>query len=161
MSASHVGGPRSERARTLVLGWGNDLRSDDAAGRRVAEAIGALRLASVEVLAVHQLVPEHAAALAGRHLVVFVDADVDVATVVTRRLRPAAGSHRTTHQTSPQALLGLAAALGGAPARADLVAVPARFLGMGTALSPHTEAAVAVAVDRVLEIVRPSPRVPP
>jgi hydrogenase maturation protease len=65
-----------ESARVLIIGYGNSLRSDDAAGIKVAETIATWQLPHVRSLAVHQLTPELAAELAAVELVIFVDACV-------------------------------------------------------------------------------------
>ncbi len=63
----------------LVIGYGNDLRCDDGAGRAVADRIEAMALPGVEVRSVQQLAPELALDIACAETVVFVDASIDVA----------------------------------------------------------------------------------
>lgn len=68
----------------LLIGYGNDLRSDDAAGLRVSDAIAqgaapfgsiaSWRLANVSTFCVHQLTPELAEILAKADIAIFVDA---------------------------------------------------------------------------------------
>ena len=58
----------------LVIGYGNDLRSDDAVGQKVANAIAAWKLPQVTSLCVHQLTPELASFLATAELAIFIDA---------------------------------------------------------------------------------------
>ena len=58
----------------LVIGYGNDLRSDDAVGKRVAEAVATWKLPSVQALAVHQLTPELTVKLTDVDRAIFVDA---------------------------------------------------------------------------------------
>jgi hydrogenase maturation protease len=136
------------RGSVLVVGVGSELRNDDAAGRRVAEAVGALGLGGVETRSVHQLTPELASDLEDRRLVVLVDAAVDVEEV-TVRSPSASGAGAASHHLDPGALLALAARLGWAPDAAVVVHVPVVDLGLGTALSPGT----LVAVDRAVEVV--------
>lgn len=144
--------PPDSRAPALVVGYGSDLRSDDAAGRRAAEAIADLGLVDVEVRSVHQLAPELAAAMAGRRVVVFVDATVADTAVRVRRLHAAVDPSVTTHRFDAAALLTLAAALDGAPDDAWLVSIPAADLRIGTDLSPATAAAVTDAVARIVDL---------
>jgi hypothetical protein len=60
--------------RPLVIGYGNPFRGDDAVGWLVAEALlGDQRADSLDVLAVHQLNPEHAVRVAEAARVVVVD----------------------------------------------------------------------------------------
>lgn len=146
----------------MVIGYGNDLRGDDGAGRRVAEAVAAAGLPGVTVRSAHQLAPEHAAEVAGCRRAVFVDARVPAAgaeRAVTVRAVTAAGSGTggLTHHTSPAALLALVAALGSPPGEAFVVSVPAGDLGIGTGLSSATSAAVDCAVEQVLALCGPPP----
>ena len=55
----------------LVIGYGNDLRSDDAVGKRVAEAVATWKLLSVQALAVHQLTLELTVKLTDVHRAIF------------------------------------------------------------------------------------------
>lgn len=136
---------------TLVVGWGSELRGDDAAGRAVAAAVGARSLAGVDVVAVHQLTPEVAAMLAGRRHVIFVDAAVDVATVTVEPLRGEPG-RPASHHAAPTALLALAGRLGWEPPRATLVRVPARNFDIGVRMSAVAEAGVHAAADEVARV---------
>ncbi len=135
-------------AHVLVLGYGSELRRDDAAGRILAERLAERRLPGVESRALHQLTPEIADDLGGRS-VVFVDATVarDVVDVVA--LEPGNGQGPMTHHVDPRGLLDLAASLGQPANAAWVVHIPAHDLGLGTELSEGTAAAVDEALARV------------
>ena len=60
----------------LVVGYGNELRGDDAAGPRVAAAVAALGLQNVRVRILHQLTPELSEEISRARAVVFADASV-------------------------------------------------------------------------------------
>ena len=126
--------------RSLVIGIGNPLRSDDGVGWRLAE--------EVDGLAVHQLTPELAAELARVDRVLFVDAWqaplVEAGSGRPQpRLRPlpalgdtSGGTLGCSHRLEPAELLALAAALYGAmPVAAELL-LPAWGFAHGTGLSP-------------------------
>jgi len=126
--------------RSLVIGIGNPLRSDDGVGWRLAE--------EVDGLAVHQLTPELAAELARVDRVLFVDAwQAPLAEAGSGRpqprLRPlcpaggtSGGTSGCSHRLEPAELLALAAALYGAqPVAAELL-LPAWGFAHGTGLSP-------------------------
>ncbi|HSK92123.1 MAG TPA: hydrogenase maturation protease [Euzebyales bacterium] len=149
---AHDGDRHVARTGVLVVGYGSDLRGDDAAGRHAAEAVGDRALPGVRVLSLPQLLPEVAVDLAGCHAVVFVDASVVDDAVRVQRLAPAAPDWRLTHHLTPPRLLALAAAVGRAPAHAFMVTVPAADVALGTALSPATAAALSDAVDRVVAL---------
>jgi hydrogenase maturation protease len=157
-----VTGPsdRDEGARTppvLVLGIGSELRSDDAVGRHVAARVEAAlddaARPDVEVIVAHQLVPEHAALVADRRLVVVVDAAVTVDRVHVTPIDARAGDGAMSHHLDVAAVVGLSTMLGRPPQRVVTVAVPARCLDLGTGLSPRAETDVVVATDRVLDLV--------
>ncbi len=150
---------RDDRAPVLVLGVGSDLRRDDAAGRRVAEAIAALELPGVQALSVHQLAPELAMQIADRRLVIVVDASVeDRDGVVVSAVDTIDTTGVMSHHLDVQGLLGLAGMVAAAPEEVRTVAVPAHDLGIGTELSPATATHVREAVRRVIalcdEVVR-------
>ena len=63
----------------LVIGYGNELRGDDAIGPRVARAVRR-RYPDLKTVAAHQLTPEMAARLAGVRLAIFVDAAITTGT---------------------------------------------------------------------------------
>lgn len=135
----------------LVLGYGSDLRGDDAAGRRVAEAVAARHLPGVRVLSLPQLTPELADDLTRCRLAIFVDASAVDTDVRVGELAPVAPDRRLSHSAAPSSLLALAAALGTAP-RAVVVSVPARDFSLRTSLSTATAAHVTEAVEQVLAL---------
>jgi hydrogenase maturation protease len=138
-----------------VIGFGNDLRSDDGAGRWVADQIERLGFDAVEVRSVSQPTPELALALTGRSMVVFVDARVDVAALTVERVDPtAAAPSSMTHHGDAASLLALTTSLGDPPPIAVMVSIPASNLEMGFAMSDETRAAAEEAVDRIAELVK-------
>lgn len=134
----------------LVIGYGNTLRGDDAAGPRAAEAIAALALPGVRVLSCHQLTPELAEPLAEAQRAVFVDAAVDrPRTVRLRPLKPQTAARPASHATDPRALLALARELFGRAPRAWWLTIPAARFDFGETLSPLTRRGIALAVNRI------------
>lgn len=133
-----------------MIGYGNDLRADDGAGRAVAAAIEERGLAGVTVRSVAQLTPELAVDVADSRRVVFVDADVDAPEL---RARPVAAraleAGVMTHHGDPATLLSLAATVGAPPGEAMVVSIPASDLGLGFEFSPRTAAAVAEAIELI------------
>ena len=139
---------------TLVIGYGNDLRSDDGAGRAVADRIGEMELPGVAVRSVIQLTPELALEIAEVDTVVFVDASVEVmqtvaAPVAAEAVDPSAISHFST----PASLLGMTATVGAVPSRAVAISIPVTDIGLGMELTPMTEMGVDEAVSMVRELV--------
>lgn len=105
----------------LVLGWGNPSRGDDALGPLLCERLEAWLPASpvagrVEVVQDFQLQVEHALDLAGRRLVLFIDAAVDVAAPFRFAPPPAAvGAPVASHALLPEQVLGVYAQIHGRP----------------------------------------------
>jgi len=146
----------------LVIGYGNDLRGDDAAGQRAAAEVGAWRLSGVQVLTLHQLTPEVADSLASSAWAIFLDAHpvAHGSAVRVRRLRPAIGAPHIAHTCDPQALLDLAQTAFGHAPEAWWVTIPAADFAFGAPLSRLTERGVAdalAAVRRLLESWRSRP----
>jgi hydrogenase maturation protease len=149
--------PRTTAAPCLVIGWGCDLRGDDAAGRRVAGTVAAWARPGVDVLLLHQLTPEVADVMAVARRVVFVDAFAakGAAAVRLARVRPAGEGRGPTlgHHGAPDALLQMTIDLYGAAPETWQVGVPAYdFERVGT-MSPegaeHLDAAVATVRDLI------------
>ena len=145
----------------LVIGWGNALRGDDAAGIRVARTVSARAWPGVRVIECHQPTPELAEDVARARRVVFVDA-VDDRTAEHVRV-----SHVRTadtpppdalgHHLEPVGLLSLARSAYGGEPEAWTVAVPARQFDRPDCLSPLTAAAVNEAVKVVEGLVHTRP----
>lgn len=146
---------------TLVIGYGNDLRRDDAAGRRAAERVAARRLPGVRVLSVPQLAPEHVVDAAACALVVFVDASAVDDVVTVRAVAPAWPSWRLTHHLTPASLLGLVRTVGGAVPNGVVVTIPVSDDAMGLSLSPRAAAGVRDAVEEVVRLCTPERSTPP
>jgi hydrogenase maturation protease len=136
----------------LVIGFGSDLRGDDAAGRHVADAVERRALAGVSVRTPSQLVPELVEPISRAERVVFVDASLDVDRVAVTPVEPRARS-TDSHRATPEELLGLAGALGLPCPPAFLVEIPARDLSLREGLDPRTAADVEIAVEAVLGLI--------
>src|SRR5690349_6241379 len=87
-------------ARVLIVGYGNPLRGDDAFGFLAAEKLRSeIVSADVEVLALHQLVPELMEPVSRAELAIFIDAS-------TPSPSPGelAGGGCLTHHETPESL---------------------------------------------------------
>ena len=144
----------------LVIGYGNAIRGDDGAGLRLAEAVEALHLPGVRVIACHQLTPDLAEPLAGARAALFADARpaIDEAPVEIFPVLPETKGGFSLHSGSPAGLLALAQALYGRCPPAWCVAIPAVDFNLGEMLTEtarHGVAAAAVAIqERVAELRR-------
>jgi hydrogenase maturation protease len=138
----------------LILGYGNSLRSDDGAGRRVAEKIAQQQWEGVLSLSLHQLTPELAEELSQARAAIFVDAIAsDTAKVSVKTLKPEEIGGDFSHFTDPSSLLALAQALYGKAPPAWWVLVPGINFAMGEILSAVAEVGVAEAVAVVEQLI--------
>ncbi|EFO80216.1 hydrogenase maturation protease [Oscillochloris trichoides DG-6] len=146
---------------SLIIGYGNPLLGDDAAGHHVVAALARRGLARTTLLTVHQLTPELATMIAEVDRVIFVDARVgrggvrweaisgsegvppSTRAMQAGRVRSQAGL--TMHLSEPSALLALAHVLYAHAPRAYLVTLPAHDFSLGAPLSSVTRRAVPLA----------------
>lgn len=142
----------------LVIGYGNDLRGDDAAGQRAATQVDTWRLPGVEVRTLHQLTPELAEPLAGAHRVIFLDAHVAWSgpDVRVRRLHPVAPTAHRAHTCDPQGLLALAQTAFGRSPEAWWITIPATDFSFGAPLSPLAERGLVDALAAIQRLLAPS-----
>jgi hydrogenase maturation protease len=147
--------PPPEAGPAVIIGYGNELRRDDAAGPRVARAVARWRLPGVQALAVHQLTPELADVLAAARLAVLVDARPTPAggVVEVSRLAPAGAGSVLGHVSEARGLLALTAAVFGRCPPAWWVTVPATDFAPGEGLSPAARRGVGEAVRAVARLV--------
>lgn len=138
-------------AGILVVGYGNELRGDDAVGPRVAREVESLGLPNVVVRTAHQLTPELAEALSRVGTAVFVDASVGgiPGTVETTLLGPPDLPLPLGHVSDPRQVLALAGALYGASPSAWWVRIYIADVSWRSALSAPVAAAVPAAVAAV------------
>lgn len=147
--------------RVLVIGFGNPLRGDDAAGALAAEEIARTHLdLDLEVRVVHQLTPELAWDISQAARVIFLDARAggEPGEIVCERLRP--GPRRplaSMHSLGPIDLIASAHLLYGAEPEAWLLTVAGERFEHGEDLSPRVRAAMKMliaSVDRMIGVSR-------
>lgn len=139
--------------RQLVIGFGNELRSDDGLGPRIARAVDTWRLPAVLVLAVHQLTPELAEPVAQANRVFFIDASLDcfLAPVSAEKIEVDMALSLNPHSSDPKQLLFLAHQLYGNAPEAWLFRVRATTLDYGDALSESAQHSMSEALDWLRE----------
>ena len=144
----------SDRNSTfLVIGYGNELRGDDAVGPIIARKVEALCLPGVRVITSQQLAPELADDIAQANRVVFVDAAVDVAEVTFREVTAGPDTNIVAHCNSPSVMLALAQAIFGGSPRAWAVTIPVQSLGFTDHVSSSARHAADVAVEQIRALV--------
>ncbi len=134
-----------ESATTLIVGYGNELRGDDAVGRHAARE---LRRLGFNALDVHQLTPELSDPLAQTGRAFFIDSDASLPPGAIRvtMIEPAC-DRSIDHVGGPAYLLSLASELYGH--------VPeARLIGIGPASYDFEEGLSETVARAVAEVVR-------
>lgn len=142
----------------LIFGYGNPSRGDDALGPLLAERLDSVlsldergNAGGIEILTDFQLQVEHALDLAGRRLVLFVDAHVDCpAPWSLGRLTAATDANYSTHAISPAAVMRVYENIKGAePPPCFMLGIRGMRFELGESLSPeaadHLEAALTLA----------------
>jgi hydrogenase maturation protease len=143
--------------RILVIGYGNDLRCDDAVGQRISELVSQWKLPNVFAIAVRQLTPELAEMLADVDLTIFVDVYPAQAGETDVRVQPIDRSKTTelmSHMGDPRSLLALTRALYGHAPQAWWVTVPGMNFGIKISLSPTAEQGVETALSQIQQLIQ-------
>jgi hydrogenase maturation protease len=133
----------------LLIGYGNELRGDDGAGPKIAQAVAKWKLPAVRAHVCHQLTPELAPLVAAADRVVFVDAATGSSEVQIRKIESARSGEIMTHVVDPRALLRLASMLYGNCPLALSITIPAENFGFGEELSGACSAGMEAALDRI------------
>ena len=140
-------------APTLIFGWGNPSRGDDALGPLFVEHFAELAArhpewGGIDFLTDFQLQVEHALDLQGRQRVLFVDASLDApAPCSLTRIEAARDDSFTTHAMSPQAVLKVFADIDdGEPPPCWLLAIRGERFELGEGLSAEAAAALHAAL---------------
>lgn len=149
------------RQSVLVIGYGNELRGDDAIGPIIVNAIDEWKLPTVQTKIVHQLTPELAEELACSEWVIFVDAcqfngphNVQVSPLEAIGCEtPGSSVPALGHTCDPQSLLALAKSTYGHRPHAWSVAVPAQDFSLGEHLSATAEEGIAEALEIILTLI--------
>ncbi len=143
----------------LVVGYGNELRGDDAVGPLAARAAAQWGLAGVRCLDLHQLTPEVVEEMAGVAEVVFIDARLGGEGVRVEELS-AGGEAPGGHVSDPRGLLALCAVLHGRAPRARLVTIGVGAVEVGAGLSAGAEARLRQTLALLREWFRQSAAAP-
>lgn len=122
---------------TILIGIGNDGRTDDGLGWRFVEALQDTPGIDVEFR--YQLQVEDAECIAGYRRAVFVDAAREPLPggFVIRKCAPAQNFYFSTHRLEPEAIAWLAAGVYGAKTECYLVAVSGLQWDLHCGLTPE------------------------
>ncbi len=123
--------------KTLVIGYGSTLRSDDGVGIWIANRIDALRLPNVDVRTCHQLHLELVPDIIEYERVILVDASMSGEPIAVRACNPSSALPSSTdHNVSPEVLQQLALELYDVPIDIQLYTVRGECFDFGSTFSP-------------------------
>ena len=141
----------------MVIGYGNPLRSDDGVGQVVIERLEADGpIEGLELLACHQLLPEHAELITQAERVIFIDAAAGeppgaiTACEITAVSEDSAG---LIHDFTPQTLLAYADLLYGRAPDAHLITVNGYSFDHGDSLTAEMTAVLPKLLFQVVESI--------
>ena len=142
---------KSTQNAILLIGFGNDLLGDDAAGPRVAAEVEGWKLPELSVQIRHQLTPELSEGISEARAVIFVDASLDAQGDLAecQAIQPSLSSNLIGHCGEPGALLGLAETIYGRCPPAWMVHIPASNFELGAPVSDATERAIHTALEQI------------
>lgn len=142
----------------LIIGYGNTLRRDDGAGQKVAEQVNDWQLDNVRSLALHQLTPEVAAAIAEAETVIFVDAISPTEQPITQiqliQLQAEETASHWAHFQDPRSLLLLTQKVYGTVPPSWWILIPAINFEFGEQLSTITEQGIVAALAQIKELIQ-------
>jgi hydrogenase maturation protease len=139
--------------KTVIIGYGSTLRSDDGAGYLAAERLAELLAPEqAEVLARHQLTPDLADTLADCERVIFIDASATAApgAIAREELPPAEGNWGAfVHEMPPGILLRCVLETYKRAPIACLYTIGAESFEIGETLSKPVAAALPALVEQI------------
>ncbi|HLW84299.1 MAG TPA: hydrogenase maturation protease [Candidatus Sulfotelmatobacter sp.] len=144
-------------ARVLIFGYGDPLYRDEGVGWHVADRLAAnLSSAEIEVLRLHQLIPETAEVLHGAAAVIFVGAaqDGEPGLIRCEPIEMPLAPVRFFHQFAPAAVLTRAQQLYRTAPKAVSVTLCGQDFEQGEGLSAPVEEAMPELVATVESLAR-------
>ncbi len=146
---------KSMNKSILLIGYGNDLRSDDGVGQKIAHTVKYWNVPHLTTLAVHQLTPELASGLAEVDFAIFVDANYqETSEVKVAKVEISDNMMIFTHKSGPETLLSLAENLYHHHPETWLVKIPAVNFDIGDRFSSLTENAMNEALEEIDFLIR-------
>ncbi len=148
-----------EKKPTLVIGYGNSLRSDDGIGQIVAIAINTasqselseMKLKELTAIATHQLTPELAEKIIQFEQIIFIDAEVNsdrikIKEIEVNRLN---SKNNWTHHINAEFLIHLVNYLYQKTPKTWLITIPIKNIELGEEISKE----VKKEADKVIKYI--------
>jgi hydrogenase maturation protease len=154
LTADHQLTVADQRPATIVIGYGSELRGDDALGRVVARHLAQYFAGqpAITVLDVHQLTLDLAEIVKDYERILLIDARAGERPGELFEKQIVPGSvlpDPFSHYVSPPELLAITEGLYGARPEMRLLGITASSFALGTALSPAVAEALPALVARV------------
>ncbi|MET0102066.1 MAG: hydrogenase maturation protease [Sedimenticola sp.] len=152
---------------TVVIGYGNPSRGDDAVGPLMIERLERKRESGelpplFDTVTDFQLQIEHAMDLLDRQLILFVDASVSATPPFGfQQLTPQRDESYSSHAMTPSAVLEVFTQVNGFPPPPTfLLTIPGRSFELGSDMTPECEDHLSEALELAAELLgNPSPAV--
>jgi len=142
-------------SKTLVIGYGNTLRSDDGVGVWIADQIDALHLPDVCVRTCHQLHLELVPDLIEYERAILIDAGVSGEAIAVRTCNPShALPSSTDHNVSPEILQQLALELYDVPIDIHLYTVRGECFDFGSSFSSAVRDRANCALPMIISCIQ-------
>ncbi len=140
----------------LIIGYGNDLRSDDGVGQKIANQIQNWQIPHIQSIALHQLTPELAETISEVKKVIFIDVypASEGAKIQIQNLEPTNMRDKIGHISDPRSLLALCQALYNHLPEAWMIAIPGVNFDFGEILSPTTEQGMNEALAAIDKLIK-------
>jgi hydrogenase maturation protease len=146
--------PQPKRRPILVIGYGSSLRCDDAIGLWVAAQVARWHAPDVVAMAVPQLLPELAAALAEARAAIFVDAAAGrPGGVRLTHIAPVDHGHTLGHTGSPAEVLDLTRYVYQTYPPSWCLSIPVAELGFGQQLSAAALESGRVGLEQIRGLI--------
>lgn len=140
---------------TLIIGFGNTIRTDDNAGIWIAEQLAALHLSGVVVQTQHQLSLDLLEEFHGFCRILFIDAATEGEPLRFEKVgKPAVAVPPSTHHLTPADLLGMYRELYEKEVEAFFCTVRGENFDFGTDLSPIAQLRAEKAVRILADFLR-------
>ena len=140
--------------KTLVIGYGNTMRSDDGAGVAIAEAIEKECLDDVEVRTCQQLHVELISEFSDYDRIILADASVEGEEVELRKIRPTSQNYMaSSHHLGPELLMRLAEITNLGDPELYLCMVRGKCFDYCEELSDEVKKRVFEAVDKIKNLI--------
>lgn len=151
--------PGEKMKSILIIGYGNQTRSDDGVGWYVADKIEKATqrdALQVDVLKLNQLTVDLAEEIKDRELVIFVDAHLndDKDLLQSEEVKPNYKLGLTAHYLLPETLLAICEGLYNKAPKARIFSVKGLSFDFGEKLSNQTQNAADQAVEQIIKMVR-------